>query len=86
MSVTILRSLKTPQFARALEAAVRKAMAEAPGNWEVWIEESQDAVPWTIRVEGPAGFNWKYEFFGPEQTPEFIEHKVKEEVTGQRPR
>jgi hypothetical protein len=82
MSVTILRNLKAPQFARAVEAAVRRAIAEAPGDWKVWIEESPGAVPWTIRLEGPAGFDWKYEFFGQEQTPAFIERKIKENVAG----
>jgi hypothetical protein len=86
MSVTILGNLKAPHFARAVEAAVRRAMAEATGGWKVWTEESQDAVPRTIRLEDPAGFDWRYEFFGQEQTPDFIERKIKEEVTGQWPR
>jgi len=87
MSIAVLRNnIAAPQFARAVEAAVRRAMAEAPGDWKVWIEESQGAVPWTIRLEGAAGFDWKYEFFGQEQTPEFIERKIKDEVTGHWPR
>jgi len=87
MSVSILRNnIAYPEFARAVEAAVQKAMTEAPGDWKVWIQESQNAVPWTIRVESPAGFEWEYEFFGQEQTPEFIERKIREEVTGHRPR
>jgi hypothetical protein len=42
----------------------------------VWIEEPPDAVGWTIRIEGPARVKWQYEFFGQEQTPEFIQSKV----------
>ena len=86
MSVTILKNLGAPQFAKPVEAAVRRAMAEAPGDWKVWIEESQGAVPWTIRLKGPADFDWRYEFFGQEQTPELIERKIKEGVTGHWPR
>jgi hypothetical protein len=85
MSVTIVRNLGAPQFARPVEAAVRKAIAEAPGDWNVWIEESQNKAAWTIRVEGPAGFRWKCEFFGPEeQTPAFIGAAIKQVVTGYR--
>jgi hypothetical protein len=71
---------------RAVEAAVRNAMTEAPGDWKAWIQESQNAVQWTTRVESPAGLEWEYEFFGQEQTSELIERKIKEEVTGHGPR
>lgn len=86
MSVTVLRNnIATPQFARPVEAAVRKAIGEAPGDWNVSIEESQDDVAWTIAAEGPAGFRWNRRFFGPqEQSPEFIEDTIKQVVTRYR--
>ena len=82
MSVTIVKNnIATPQYARAIEAAVRRAMPDAVGHWKVWIEESQGSVAWMITIEGPDAFHWQYEFFGQEQTPEFIEGKAREQVT-----
>jgi len=87
MSVSILKNnIATPQFAAAIQSAIRGGIGEIPGHWRAWIEESQNSIAWTIKIDGPNGFQWEHEFFGQEQTPEFIEREIKEVLTRGTPR
>jgi hypothetical protein len=53
--------------------AVREAIGDRPGDWEVEIHSSS----WIITVTGPNAFEWRQEFFGPdEHDPEFIKRQV----------
>jgi len=56
-----------------VSAAVKQAIGDRPGDWEVEIHSSS----WIITVTGPNDFQWEREFFGPdEHDPDFIRQQV----------
>ncbi len=63
-----------PELRDKVSEAVKEAIGDRPGDWEVEIHSST----WSISVTGPNDFEWRDEFFGPdEHGPEFIKKTVE---------
>jgi hypothetical protein len=53
--------------------AVKDAIGNRSGDWEVEIHSSS----WIITITGPNAFEWRQEFFGPdEHDPDFIKQAI----------
>ena len=64
-----------------VEAAVRKAIGNRPGEWEVWLEEPQDASLYRVEIRGPRGVTREWTFDGPnEQDTTFIELAIQRDL------
>ena len=64
-----------------VETAVRKAIGNRPGEWEISLEQPQDASLYRVEIRGPRGFIRGWTFDGPdEQDTTFIELAIKREV------
>jgi hypothetical protein len=64
-----------------VETAVRKAIGNRPGEWEVWLEEPHDASFYRVKIRGPRGFRREWTFDGPdEQDTTLIELAIKRDI------
>jgi hypothetical protein len=75
MAVTVEMQNTGDSAARAeVIAAIEHVLADRRGDWRVSILGSHASDNWTLKIEGPAGFERSYTLDGAagEQTPEAL--------------
>lgn len=83
---TLANTLPRPADRAAVEEAIRRALNDRGGDWQVTITEPANASYWQVVIEGPASFRWTKRFDGPdEQMPKYIESRVREAVDARLP-
>jgi len=84
-STVLINTIAMPDSRLAIQAAVLEGLGKRleTENWKVRIFEPQNSPAYFIRLDGPNGFRWEQEFFGPvQQTPRFIREEIQK-VTAQ---
>jgi hypothetical protein len=82
MPVDILYIDTEPVEARPiLTKAVSDAVGELPGFWKAWITQSPASQSFSIRIDGPEGCGFSYQFQRPhERRPEFVYRTIHDGV------
>lgn len=66
------------QHREVVEGAVRRALGAQPGVWTVAVTEPMAKAPWTVSINGSAGFSLSASFEGEaHQAPEYIERTIR---------
>jgi len=76
--VIITNTLPQLSDRNAVEAAIKSALAEQPGEWRVMLMEPHNASYWTVTITDERGQTWNHRFDGPaEQTAHHIEETIR---------
>lgn len=82
----LANTIPNPEDRAAVDAAIKRVLADRTGDWRVSIVEPQNASYWQLAVEGPANFSWVHRFDGPgEQDPQNIERQLRAAVDAKLP-
>ncbi len=79
MSVLIVsKSIAMPDRRETIGKAALEGIGHRPEAqiWEIQIREPQNMPNYIVTIHGPSNFKWVRDFFGEEDTPDFIRQEI----------